>query len=404
MSNHTGLSPQSPNKYLGPDVYLSTVVTRNREPTGADYRQPETGKLYPFGTFWLVGKNPTTGIYGQMFYLSKIVANVAYWLELNVNTAQEGSRNIGFTYDSGTGTFTVCGEDGEALSPTNPGFITLQDKNSPGLLVTIAVTANQDFIDATGASEIIGNTFGLTSSIAASVDVPFFLYAVANDTQDSIAFMISRYPNSATSPDVTRIAKPGVASATTQNGFFALEDIVRLDYDSNPCLGLGSFRMQMNASNDWTVQALNITDGINHFQEGKSFTFPPGQFGAATGGYFNNNGGTAPDADTKSYVYFVTQSNRVFYNVTLAAVTVPGVGAVTAQIALPFNRLESGGDGTGHTNDSGAISVLSSRIFSSANDLELFATGDLGNVILQNQDFTAGISVTMSGNYTIEFA
>src|SRR5690606_18453282 len=83
MSNHTGLSPQNPNKYLGPSVYLNTVVTRSREPTGADYRQPETGKLYPFNTFWLVGKNPTTGIQGDLWYLSKIEANVAFWVKIS---------------------------------------------------------------------------------------------------------------------------------------------------------------------------------------------------------------------------------------------------------------------------------------------------------------------------------
>ena len=87
MSSLTGLSPNNPRDYVGPNVALNTVVTRNRAPTGADYRQPETGKLYPFNTFWLVGKNPTTGIQGDLWYLSKIVANVAYWIQLNAGSA-----------------------------------------------------------------------------------------------------------------------------------------------------------------------------------------------------------------------------------------------------------------------------------------------------------------------------
>lgn len=82
MPNHTGLSPNNHLKYLGPNVYLSVVVTRNREPTGADYRQPETGSLYVFGTIWIVGKNPTTGVQGDFWYLAKIAANVAYWVKL----------------------------------------------------------------------------------------------------------------------------------------------------------------------------------------------------------------------------------------------------------------------------------------------------------------------------------
>ncbi len=82
MSSFTGLSPNNPRVYVGPQVAINTVVTRNRAPTGADYRQPETGKLYPFNTFWLVGKDPTTGIQGDLWYLSKIVANVAFWVML----------------------------------------------------------------------------------------------------------------------------------------------------------------------------------------------------------------------------------------------------------------------------------------------------------------------------------
>lgn len=75
----TGFPPNSPTRYVGPNVFLVPSVTRNREPTGADYRQPETGKLYPVSTIWQVGKDPTTGTEGEMFILTKIVANVGYW-------------------------------------------------------------------------------------------------------------------------------------------------------------------------------------------------------------------------------------------------------------------------------------------------------------------------------------
>lgn len=81
MAGYVGLSPKDPNKYRGPNLYLSSVVTRNREPTGADYRQPETGKLYPVSSFWIVGKDPTSGVEGDLWYLSKIVANVAFWVK-----------------------------------------------------------------------------------------------------------------------------------------------------------------------------------------------------------------------------------------------------------------------------------------------------------------------------------
>lgn len=82
MANTAGISPKDPNKYTGLNTYTSNVVTRKRSPTGADYRQPETGKLYPIACQWIVGKNPTTGIEGDIWYLSKIVANVAYWIQI----------------------------------------------------------------------------------------------------------------------------------------------------------------------------------------------------------------------------------------------------------------------------------------------------------------------------------
>jgi hypothetical protein len=105
MTSLTGLSPNNPLVYVGASVALATVVTRNREPTGADYRQPETGKLYPFNTFWLVGKNPTTGIQGELWYLSKIASNIAYWLKIPTTSVTLGFAVIMQVFTS-SGTYT----------------------------------------------------------------------------------------------------------------------------------------------------------------------------------------------------------------------------------------------------------------------------------------------------------
>lgn len=82
MASYTGIPSNSPTKYLGPNVSLVSIVTRNRSPTSADIRQGTTGQYYPIGSSWIVSKNPTTGAEGDIWYLSKIVANVAYWLQL----------------------------------------------------------------------------------------------------------------------------------------------------------------------------------------------------------------------------------------------------------------------------------------------------------------------------------
>lgn len=78
-------SPLNPTKYLGPNVYQACVVSRPRAPLGSDYRQPETGKLYPIGSVWQVGKDPSTGTEGDLYMLSMIVANVATWRPIYVD-------------------------------------------------------------------------------------------------------------------------------------------------------------------------------------------------------------------------------------------------------------------------------------------------------------------------------
>ena len=81
-SSLTGFSPNNPKRYLGPNVSIPIIVTVPREPTGADIKQPSTGKYYSFGTLWLVGKNPTTGAWGDIWYLAYIQANIAVWTPL----------------------------------------------------------------------------------------------------------------------------------------------------------------------------------------------------------------------------------------------------------------------------------------------------------------------------------
>jgi hypothetical protein len=80
-------NPKNPTKFLGTNKYIIFSVTRNRQPTLADYLQPETGTYYSIGTVWQVGSNPTTGNYGEMWMLTKIVANQGYWVEITATVA-----------------------------------------------------------------------------------------------------------------------------------------------------------------------------------------------------------------------------------------------------------------------------------------------------------------------------
>jgi len=173
--------------------------------------------------------------------------------------------NLGIALASGV--FTVQGARGRALSSANPAYIILQSQGTPGQFVKYTVTANQSFIDDVGVSEIIDNLFGLTTGVAYAQDIPFYIYAVPNDAETAIAFMISRIPHSTNSPVAALIGAPDDAVADIQASFFSFDSLDESVYDQNPCLNIGSFRMQMSASDDWTVTALGIRDGIGKWQQ-----------------------------------------------------------------------------------------------------------------------------------------
>jgi hypothetical protein len=244
-------------------------------------------------------------------------------------------QNLGISYNAGTGVFTVLGGNGSALSASNPGFVFLQSKTA-GLIKKYTITANQSFIDDNGASQIIGNLFGLTAGIAQAFTVPFFIYAVADDTETTIAFMISRYPNSPISPVAAKIGKSGSAVADNQGSFFSLANITVADYESNPCLSIGSFRMTMSTLNDWTVTTLTNQDGIGQFQDGQEFFVSLNQFGAASGSHFYANGGTAPQFTNNAQGYYISLDNFVKVFGVWSVVTVNGAGGVALLQAIPY--------------------------------------------------------------------
>jgi hypothetical protein len=172
MSSLTGLSPNNPRDYVGPNVALNTVVTRNRAPTGADYRQPETGKLYPFNTFWLVGKNPTTGTQGDLWYLSKIVANVAYWSRLATGATGDGP------------VLTLTGTIGGAIDPDVNGNINIVGSNGVG------VVGSGNTLTASVTNWIAGSTNNWTPTIAGSTAAGTATYTFRNAVYSRVGNMV----------------------------------------------------------------------------------------------------------------------------------------------------------------------------------------------------------------------
>jgi len=246
--------------------------------------------------------------------------------------------NLGITYSAGTGTFSITSANGSALSITNPGYVTVQGKTA-GVLKRYIVTANQSFIDDNGSSEIITNLFGYTTSVAITVDVPFFIYAVVNDTETAVQFMLCRQPHRKISPASANIGTPSSAVADAEADFWSFDNITTTAWDTNPCVCVGSIRMRMSASDDWTVQTLATTDGIGQFQENVAFTQPLGQFGSDSGALTVANGGTSPVFSSISSQYFIQKNGWVWYNPFMSGDGgTDGSGAVSSLITIPYLR------------------------------------------------------------------
>lgn len=245
------------------------------------------------------------------------------------------TSNLGITYSSST--LSVSGATA-ALSSTNPGYVCLQSKATPGRLQVYKITADQGFVDDGGSSEITGNLFGATTGIAWASDVPFFIYAVANDSENAIAFMISRDPRASVSPAAANIGAPDDPVADAESDFFSFDSLDETVYDANPCCAIGAVRMQMSSSDDWTVQTLSNKDGIGKFHESTKFTFPKGHYGASnTNTHLKDNSGSAPDFTTEDYYYYIRRDGsvriEVYYNGDAGS---DGSGSVTTLLSVPY--------------------------------------------------------------------
>lgn len=150
------VSPQNPTKYLGPNVYLAPTVTRDRAPTLADYRQPETGKLYPIFTSWQVGKNPTVGAEGDLWLLSKIIANQGYWVKIGTGSSSDGP------------VLSISGDANVPVFPTAAGNIQLL--GTAGQITIIEDTVNNKLVFA-----LVGSPSGITNVLTANATPQFAL-------------------------------------------------------------------------------------------------------------------------------------------------------------------------------------------------------------------------------------
>jgi hypothetical protein len=178
------------------------------------------------------------------------------------------------------------------------------------------------------------------------------------------------------------------------------------NYDANPVVCLGSFRMRKNSSDDWTVQAFTAGDGFGRYQENRMFTVPLGVNGAAASTYFLDNGGTAPVPASSDYRYKISRDGMIYVNFHLefGAAGTSGVGAVTLTAVLPLIKSTDTDTlthpGFGNYQNTPGNPFLPIGPFIQATNC-LFIKDDNTANLLENADFpnTNGYSLKFNANY-----
>lgn len=352
---------------------------------------------------------------GQVIIGSTGVAPVASTLTQGQNTLitnGAGSITIASNVTTGisniaislaAGVFSITAANGSSLSASNPGYVVLPSIVSPGRLISLTVTANQTFQDSnSGGSFLAGNTFGVsvTGAIAYNQDLPFYLYAAMNLAENAVNFSFSRVPHRRAMPGSGHIAKQGSAVAALQGDMFMFGNPTVANFFGASCLPIGSFRMQSTTSlADWTVQTLNIHDGIGNMQDDNTFNMVLGSFGAASGSFFTSNGGTAPIFSTNVLAYKPNRYGTFQLYSNLATLTNSPAGAVQAQMISPYNstNLFLGGNATIlQTNNNPLAAYLNGSNVSNAITFTKSAGGNLNNV-----DFLTASAFFLNFNDTI---
>lgn len=269
-----------------------------------------------------------------------------------------GPYGLSLLYDSAGRLCVQC--NGATCSDSNPGFVVFSNGSSAQIAVDRVVT-NSCVADARStAPDLNRQPFGTTVGAAWSQDRPFALYACRGSSGP--LFALSPDPTFIAVPAASRIALPG-------RPVMELIDSVLFFWGTaapsgSPCMLIGSFRMQKNALDNWTVSTLDAGDGINHYSNfgARSFTMPTGQRGAPAGQYLKydypyNPTWVLPTYRSVQYTYSIGQDGYVdgafhFKNNVGDPGTVPGSSSSTnmvlvvpnipAQNALAGDRVGSG--------------------------------------------------------------
>lgn len=164
-----GVPYQNPLRYTGPGVNVVPIVVFKREPTTTDVK-------YRRGTLAIIGKDPTSGTEGELWYLSEFNSSgEAQWLQLLTGAGSPGVDSV--TTDDGApavepdgvGNVNIVGGTGIAVTGNGPGDTVTISSTIQEISWSVISTATKTIVNNEGyfANRVGGVAFTLpaTSSV-----------------------------------------------------------------------------------------------------------------------------------------------------------------------------------------------------------------------------------------------
>jgi hypothetical protein len=313
--------------------------------TGTGITQIETDD----GVAFINSDKPNFKVIGQNGTTTEANGNEVIFKSTAELGGVETFLNLGFSYDSNTGVFTLHSSDGTNLNDSN-GFVRIWDSGTnTGTNRVYTIDQNFRFIDASGSSQINGNLFGKLSGDNWNEDMPMYIYAVANATNSQMWFAIARHPFSSVSPVLSGLGSSASTTANLEPSFYFLEKFDGSNW-INPnlsnfaetsCRPIGNFLMRTSGVNDWQVQALTPTTTIGTLALERGYNMPKGVLNSASNSFFQDID-TPPVFQVEDYKYYLSDgfvwANFSFRNVT------NGSGGGITRLTIPLKYPGTGGE------------------------------------------------------------